>query len=219
METRLQLDQQLGELYQQILRMGAMVEEALQKAVEALQTDNQELAELVSAEDAKIDLLHIAIEDMSTQIIALEQPVATDLRELITATKLASDLERIGDHARHIARRVNKLPKEMLEKAVPSIDEMAKVGISMLHDSLSAYVDQDEAKAREVAKKDDAIDSAHRKLYKSLVAMMQEHPEWIEQGVELMFLNRYMERLGDHVTNMCEWVIFARSGEHVELNK
>ena len=219
METRLQLDQQLGELYQQILRMGAMVEEALQKAVEALQTDNQELAELVSAEDAKIDLLHIAIEDMSTQIIALEQPVATDLRELITATKLASDLERIGDHARHIARRVNKLPKEMLEKAVPSIDEMAKVGISMLHDSLSAYVDQDEAKAREVAKKDDAIDSAHRKLYKSLVAMMQAHPEWIEQGVELMFLNRYMERLGDHVTNMCEWVIFARSGEHVELNK
>lgn len=219
METRLQLDQQLGELYQQILRMGAMVEEALQKAVEALQTDNQELAELVSAEDAKIDLLHIAIEDMSTQIIALEQPVATDLRELITATKLASDLERIGDHARHIARRVNKLPKEMLEKAVPSIDEMAKVGISMLHDSLSAYVDQDEAKAREVAKKDDAIDAAHKKLYKSLVAMMQEHPEWIEQGVELMFLNRYMERLGDHVTNMCEWVIFARSGEHVELNK
>jgi phosphate transport system protein len=219
METRLQLDQQLGELYQQILRMGAMVEEALQKAVEALQTDNQELAELVTAEDAKIDLLHIAIEDMSTQIIALEQPVATDLRELITATKLASDLERIGDHARHIARRVNKLPKEMLEKAVPSIEEMAKVGISMLHESLNAYVDQDEAKAREVAKKDDAIDAAHKKLYKSLVAMMQEHPEWIEQGVELMFLNRYMERLGDHVTNMCEWVIFARSGEHVELNK
>lgn len=218
METRLQLDQQLGELFQQILRMGAMVEEALQKAIEALRSDNQKLADLVTAEDKKIDLIHTAIEDMSMQIIALEQPVATDLRELITATKLASDLERIGDHARHIARRVNKLPKEMLEKAVPSIDGMAKVGISMLHDSLTAYVDQDEDKAREVARKDDAIDAAHRNLYKSLIAMMQERPEWIEHGVELMFLNRYMERLGDHVTNMCEWVIFARTGEHLELN-
>jgi phosphate transport system protein len=219
METRLQLDQQLSELYQQILRMGALVEEALRKAVEALRTDNDELAELVTAEDKKIDLMHIAIEDMSTQIIALEQPVATDLRELITATKLASDLERIGDHARHIARRVNKLPQELLAIALPSIEQMAQVGTEMLHDSLSAYVERNETKAREVAERDDEIDNAHRSLYRSLVGMMRDRPEWIEHGVELMFLNRYMERLGDHVTNMCEWVIFARSGEHVELNK
>ncbi len=219
METRLQLDHQLSELYQQILRMGALVEEALRKAVEALRTDNDELAELVTAEDKKIDLMHIAIEDMSTQIIALEQPVATDLRELITATKLASDLERIGDHARHIARRVNKLPQELLAIALPSIEQMAQVGTEMLHDSLSAYVERNETKAREVAERDDEIDNAHRSLYRSLVGMMRDRPEWIEHGVELMFLNRYMERLGDHVTNMCEWVIFARSGEHVELNK
>ncbi|MFW6252379.1 MAG: phosphate signaling complex protein PhoU [bacterium] len=219
MERRRQLDERLSELYQEILRMGALVEEALRKAVLALKTDDQQLADTVRSEDAQIDAMQIAIEDLCMHIIALEQPVATDLRELITATKLASELERIGDHARHIARRVNRLPKELLAIAVPGIDEMANVGVSMLHDSLSAYVAQDEAQAREVAEKDDEIDAAHRKLYQSLIAIMRDRPEWIEHGVELMFLNRYMERLGDHVTNMCEWVIFARSGEHVELNK
>ncbi|MFP4509333.1 MAG: phosphate signaling complex protein PhoU [Spirochaetaceae bacterium] len=219
MERRRQLDERLSELYQEILRMGALVEEALRKAVLALKTDDQQLADTVRSEDAQIDAMQIAIEDLCMHIIALEQPVATDLRELITATKLASELERIGDHARHIARRVNRLPKELLAIAVPGIDDMANVGVSMLHDSLSAYVAQDEAQAREVAEKDDEIDAAHRKLYQSLIAIMRDRPEWIEHGVELMFLNRYMERLGDHVTNMCEWVIFARSGEHVELNK
>lgn len=219
MERRRRLDEQLSDLYQQILRMGSLVEEALRKAVLALKTDDEALADTVTREDAQIDAMHIAIEDLCTHIIALEQPVATDLRELITATKLASELERIGDHARHIARRVNRLPKELLAIAVPGIDDMARVGISMLHDSLSAYVAQDETQARAVAVKDDEIDAAHRVLYTSLIAIMRDRPEWIEHGVELMFLNRYMERLGDHVTNMCEWVIFARSGEHVELNK
>jgi phosphate transport system protein len=219
METRLQLDQQLKELYQQILKMGALVEEGLRKSVEALRNNDEALAKTVMDEDQKIDDLHLAIEDMSTQIIAMEQPVATDLRELITANKIVGDLERIGDHARHIARRVSKLPEDLLARALPSIESMARIGIGMVHDSITAYVEQDEGKAREVAKLDDEIDTAHRALYKSLITTMQERPEWIEYGVELMFLNRYMERLGDHVTNICEWVIFAKSGQHVELNK
>jgi phosphate transport system protein len=219
METRLQLDQQLNELYQQILKMGSLVEEGLRKSIEALRTNNEELARIVMDEDQKIDDLHVNIEDMSTQIIAMEQPVATDLRELITANKIVGDLERIGDHARHIARRVNKLPQDLLSRALPSIENMARTGIGMVHDAITAYVEQDEARAREVAQLDDEIDSAHRALYKNLVTIMQERPEWVEYGVELMFLNRYMERLGDHVTNICEWVVFAKSGQHVELNK
>ncbi|MFP4376369.1 MAG: phosphate signaling complex protein PhoU [Spirochaetales bacterium] len=219
METRLQLDQQLKELYQQILKMGALVEEGLRKSVEALRSNDEALAKAVIDEDQKIDALHVSIEDMSTQIIAMEQPVATDLRELITANKIVGDLERIGDHARHIARRVGKLPDDLLARALPSIESMAGVGIGMVHDSITAYVEQDESKAREVAELDDQIDAAHKALYKTLVTSMQERSDWIEYGVELMFLNRYMERLGDHVTNICEWVIFAKSGQHVELNK
>jgi phosphate transport system protein len=219
METRLQLDKQLGELYQLILRMGALVEEALEKSIVALKNDDLELAGAVIAGDDVIDGLHMQVEDRSTQIIALEQPVATDLRELITATKIGADLERIGDHARHIARVVKTLPADLVAASLPDIEQMAAIGASMVHDSLTAYVEQDAEKARSVAARDDEIDAAHKSLYESLVAMMRDRPEWIEHGVKLMFLNRYLERLGDHVTNICEWVVFAKTGDHIELNK
>jgi len=219
METRLQLDKQLGDLYQLILKMGALVEEALNKSIEALKNDDEELAKSVIEGDDLIDAIHMQVEDQSTQIIALEQPVATDLRELITATKIGADLERIGDHARHIARVVKSLPTDLVSASLPNIEKMAGIGISMVHDALTAYVDQDAEKARSVALRDDEIDDAHKRLYQDLVAIMRNRPEWIEYGVKLMFLNRYLERLGDHVTNICEWVIFAKTGDHVELNK
>ena len=90
---------------------------------------------------------------------------------------------------------------------------------NMVHESLTAFVEQDEQKARTVAKQDDQMDAEHRAFYQRVVDMMREHSEWIDHGVDLLFLNRFLERLGDHVTNMCEWVIFGKSGEHVELNK
>ena len=219
METRQQLDRQLSELYQLILKMGSLVEEALSKSVEALKNEDRELADSVVKGDQAIDELHMEVEDRATQVIALEQPVATDLRELITTTKIAADLERIGDHARHIARVVQTLPSDLLARSLPSMETMARLGISMVHDSLTAFVDQDAEKARQVAKRDDEIDAAHRSLYENLVSIMRDRPEWIEHGVKLMFLNRYLERLGDHVTNICEWVVFAKTGEHWELNK
>ncbi|MFP4113729.1 MAG: phosphate signaling complex protein PhoU [Spirochaetota bacterium] len=218
METRIAFNRQLNSLYQSILKMGALVEEAINKAVEALKTDDAELARRVIEEDVPIDELHMRIEDECTQIIALEQPVATDLRELITATKVGAELERIGDHARHVARVVGRLPADLVAVALPNIERMAYLGGSMVHDSLTAYVEQDPEKAREVAARDDTIDRTHKDLYRTLLEAMRDHPEWIEHGVELMFLNRFLERLGDHVTNMCEWVIFAKTGEHVELN-
>lgn len=218
-EPRLPLDRQLGNLYQQILKMGALVEEAMNRSIEALKSDDAELATIVIEGDLAIDRMHMSIEDQATSIIALEQPVATDLRELMTSAKIAADLERIGDHARHIARVVKMLPTDLLGASLPSIERMARTGVQMVHESLSAFVDQDADKARRVAERDDEIDTAHRELYGTLIELMQDNPEWIEHGVKLMFLNRYLERLGDHVTNMCEWVIFAKTGEHIELNK
>ena len=218
-KIRQQLDRQLGELYQLILKMGAHVEEALGKSIEALKNRDLELASSVIAGDDAIDELHMQVEDRATQIIALEQPVATDLRELITATKIGADLERIGDHARHIARVVETLPPDLVALTLPNIETMARIGISMMHDGLTAFVDQDAELAREVAGRDDQIDDAHKRLYQNLVDIMRDRPEWIEHGVKLMFLNRYLERLGDHVTNICEWVVFAKTGEHLELNK
>lgn len=218
METRQHLDRQLDELYQLILKMGALVEEALSKSIEALKNNDRELADSVVEGDKAIDRLHNQIEDRGTQIIALEQPVATDLRELITSTKLGAELERIGDHARHMATAVGTMPTGLLALSLPDVEAMARIGIGMVHDSLTAFVDQDPDRARAVASRDDQIDDAHEKLYATLVGIMRDKPEWIEHGMKLMLLNRYLERLGDHVTNMCEWVVFAKTGEHVELN-
>jgi phosphate transport system protein len=219
MEPRTHLNEELGRLHERILKMGALVEEALRKAVRALATDDEALAQEVIRGDEEVDNLHHDLEDFATRIIALEQPVATDLRELITSTKLAGGLERIGDHARHIAKITNTLPQPVLSATLPSIERMSEIGIGMVHDSLTAFVDEDVNRAREVAERDDEIDAEHRQLYQNVVAMMKEHPEWITHGVDLMFLNRYLERLGDHVTNMCEWVVFAKTGLHLELNK
>lgn len=219
MEPRHHFNEELNDLYQLILKMGAQVEDALSKSITALSTRDLELAKSVIENDAVIDGLQVTIEDQATQIIALEQPVATDLRELVTTTKIASDLERIGDHARHISKAATSLPQEVVDIAIESIRSMAKVGIGMVHDALSAFVEQDAHKAREIADRDDQIDAIHRRLYAILVDAMREHPEWIQYGVNLLFLNRFLERLGDHVTNMCEWVVFAKTGEHVELNK
>lgn len=219
MEPRTRLNEELKDLKERILKMGALVEKALRKAVKALSTDDRTLAEEVIAGDQEVDRAHHDIEDFATRVIALEQPVATDLRELISATKLASGLERIGDHARHIARLSGRMPQPVLAAALPSIQSMAETGIRMVHDALLAFVDEDVGSAQRVADRDDEIDAEHKRLYQILVDMMTEHPEWIDHGVDLMFLNRFLERLGDHVTNMCEWVIFARTGIHEELNK
>lgn len=219
MKLRAHLNEELTELHERMLKMGALVEEALRKAVTALATDDGALAQEVIRGDDEIDRLHNELEDYATRVIALEQPVASDLRELITATKLAGELERIGDHARHIARIVNTLPQPVLASALPSIERMARIGIGMVHDSLTAFVDENIEVAQEVANRDDQIDAEHRVLYQKLVDMMKDHPEWIVHGVDLMFLNRFLERLGDHVTNMCEWVVFAKTGVHQELNK
>ncbi|MFW6313859.1 MAG: phosphate signaling complex PhoU family protein, partial [Spirochaetota bacterium] len=115
-------------------------------------------------------------------------------------------------------RVVKTLPTDLVAASLPNIEKMAGVGISMVHDALTAYVQQDADKARSVALRDDEIDDAHKRLYQDLVEIMRNRPEWIEHGVKLMFLNRYLERLGDHVTNICEWVIFAKTGDHLELN-
>ncbi len=219
MEGRLPLNNQMSELHQSILRMGALVEEALNKALESLRNEDVELATAVVEGDKVIDALQREIEDLATTIIATEQPGATDLRDIMTAAKIAADLERIGDHARHIARAVEKLPSELIVASVPSIESMARTGTQMVHDALTAFVEQDATYAKAVAERDDQIDKVHRAMYQNLLSIMRDKPEWLEHGVELLFLNRYLERLGDHVTNICEWVVFSKTGEHVELNK
>ena len=217
--NRQHFHEQLDQMYQDVLHMGTLVEEALRKALTAISNGDFELAETITRQDGVIDELQFGIDERCAKLIATEQPVATDLREIIVAMKIAGDLERIGDHARHLVRSIDQLCDSVFEPVWPLIREMTGKGIDMVHDSLTAYVDHDATSARAVARRDDEIDALHRRIYTALLEAMERHPDRIAQGTTLAFLNRFLERLGDHVTNMCEWIVYARTGEHVELNK
>jgi phosphate transport system protein len=199
--------------------MGVMVEEALQKAVTAVENRDTGLSRAVIDGDLEIDQLQLELEENGAQLLATEQPVATNLREILVTIKIASDLERIGDHARHLARLAFEEPSDLVNRVLPMMRKMTEVGIGMVHDSLSAFVDQNADNAKEVAARDDKIDEMHHQLYREIVGAMREHPDWVEVGTNLVFLNRFLERLGDHVTNICEWIVYARTGDHVDLNK
>ena len=219
MEGRSHLTSQLNQMYENILKLSALVEEALKKALAALSMSDAQLAETVIANDARIDELQLEIDTNCARMLATEQPVAHDLREILAAMKLSSDLERIGDHARHLAKAVSIISDSAFVATIPNIQDMGELGVQMVHDVTTAFVDQNATKAQEVAARDDELDAMHRILYKKVLDIMRKNPEKIDKGMDLMFLNRFLERLGDHVTNMCEWVVFSERGEHVELNK
>lgn len=218
MENRAKLSEELGTVYQQVLKMGTFVEEALQKAINALVHRDNALAKAVIDNDLQIDNYQSQIEDICTKIIATEQPVASDLRNLVTVIKIVSDLERIGDHARHLARSLDSVEQDTMDALLPDIEGMTNIGIDMVHKSLTAFSTFDKALAQSVAKLDDQLDHQHKELYTKIIELMKEDPEKIEQGSTLLFLNRFLERLGDHVTNICEWIVYANTGSHTELN-
>ncbi|MFP4329402.1 MAG: phosphate signaling complex protein PhoU [Spirochaetaceae bacterium] len=218
-QTRFNFSRSLQDMYQSILRMGALVEEALRKALTSVSTLDYKLAEQVIADDSRIDTTQMEVEEACTKLIATEQPVATNLREILVTIKIASDLERIGDHARHLARSLDTFAHDAFQELVPPMERMTQQGIGMLHDSLTAFVEQDPQKAREVAARDEEIDAMHRALYQKIVDVMKHQPDLIEDATRILFLNRFLERLGDHVTNVCEWIIYAKTSVHEELNE
>ncbi len=217
--ARRHFEQDKKNLYNEILKMGAIVEVSLRKALSALSNRDQALAKEVIEGDARIDELQLQIEDRCAVLIATENPVAGALRKIITSIKIASDLERIGDHARHLARALDSVDRGLLDAMLPRIRDMAERGIGMVHDALTAFVDDDTDTAVSVAERDEKIDELHRSLYQEIIARMQEKPHLIASGTNLIFVNRFLERLGDHVTNICEWVVYANKGTHVELNR
>ena len=208
----------LAVMNRNVLRMGVLVEEALRKSVAVLETEDFTLANEVIDDDRKIDEMQVLIEDHCARIIASERPGARDLRRILTAIKVAAELERMGDHARHLAKRAKTVTDAAFADVLPMVQDMAELGISMLHDGLTAFIDDDATAAVAVSARDDEIDGLHKNVYTELLGIMKNDPELIEKGVELVLVNRFLERLGDHVTNMCESIVFSQRAEHVELN-
>lgn len=217
-EIRKHYHKSLAELEQEVLRMGAFVEESLRKAMKALSERDEALAQSVISGDDTINNLELEIQDRCTIMLATEQPVAGDLRHIITSLKIISQLERMGDHAVHIAKAVKRINGESLIKPLIDLPKMAEIGAEMVHEALSAYADGNSEKAVEVAQRDEAIDELHDQVWRELLTHMMEDTHSINQATTLLFVSRWLERFGDHATNISEWVVYDCTGNHVELN-
>ncbi|MFW5999774.1 MAG: phosphate signaling complex protein PhoU [Halanaerobiaceae bacterium] len=210
---RKNFEDELKKLKNEMLKMGSLVEESIYKSVEALEKQNLELAQKVLDEDDRIDEYEVELEEMCTRLIALQQPVAGDLRMIIVISKLATDLERIGDHAGNIARMVQEIGEEPLIKPLIDIPRMTEIVGRRLKQSLDAFVNRDAELAAEVAREDEEVDILDKQILRELITVMLEDPSNVEQAIYLMFISRFLERIGDHSTNICERVVYMATGE------
>ena len=218
MQTRGLLFEEMNQLRRELTLMAARVEEDLGKALAILRSGGEKLAEEIKENGKIVDALQLKIEDMALILIATQQPVARDLRELITVFKLTTNLERIGDYGVHLAKAAVKLAGRAPFRSVERIDRMAETGQEMLKTAFSAYLAQDAAAARKAAALDDKIDEEHKALTEEVLALIKEKPELVKAAARLLKLSGYMERLGDHITNICEGIIYMIEGRHEELN-
>lgn len=218
MTTRSVLDNQLIEIRDGILRGGSLVNQAVEKAIDAFQTHNTRLANEVIENDDAVDNLHHKLEETIINTIALQQPMAHDLRKLIAALLITNELERMGDYAEGIAR-TSLRRSETVDIEMPTIlKDMRRTVTRMIADAMEAYVAESAEKARDVAHLDDELDKGYRSLFNQLVAEMGKSEETIQEGTYLLWAGHNLERIGDRVTNICERIVYIRTGDIGGLN-
>ena len=212
---RIRFDEQLEQLNEEMNNMGNMIEASIGNAVKALMKQDEELAKKTMAGDEKIDRTERKIEDLCLRLLLQQQPVARDLRNISSALKMVTDMERIGDHATDISELAIVVSKKTYVKKLDHIEEMAKETMVMLIQSLEAFVEKDLDKAQKVIAHDDVVDDLFEKVKKELIALIRDHADEGEQAVDLLMVTKYFERIGDHATNIAEWVIFSITGQIV----
>jgi len=218
MQTRGALSEELNKVRRELSLMAARVEEDLGKALAMLRSSGDELVTEVKESGKVVDAMQLKIEDMALVLIATQQPVARDLRELITIFKILSNLERVGDYGIHLAKAAVKLANRPAFRSMERIERMAGTGQEMLKAAISAYLAQDADAAREAAALDKKIDEEHKILTEEVLKLMKKKPELVKAAARLLRLSGYMERLGDHITNICEGIIFMTHGSHENLS-
>lgn len=213
------LEQALNDLEKRLLHMGTLVENAIRTAVHSLRDQDLEAARQVIEGDNAIDQLELEIEQACLQLLALKQPMAKDLRTIGTMLKVVTDLERIADHATDIARATIRIGSEPLLKPLVDIPRMAEIAQEMLRQGLNAFLARDPDMALEMAKQDDALDGLYKQVFRELLVLMMSNPATIEQATQLLMVAQHLERIGDHCTNLAEWVVYLVEGERHELNE
>ncbi|MDT2045461.1 phosphate transport system regulatory protein PhoU [Priestia aryabhattai] len=206
-------------LREKLLEIGRLTEEALIKAIEALQTQNVDLALEIIDGDTEIDQLEEEINDLAILLLAKQQPVATDLRRVIVAIKIASDVERMADFAVNIAKSAIRIGKEDLIKPLEHVKKMHSISIEMLSLSLKAYHEENLTLAKKVAEMDDEVDELYGITIKELLSLAKEKQEAMNQITQLLFIARYLERMADHTTNVAESVFYLVKGKRYDLNE
>ena len=208
-------DTDIGRLRGLISQMGGMAETQVARAMAALQRNDLELAERVRADDKAIDALEQEVERLAVQIIALRAPMANDLREVVAALKIAGVVERIGDYAKNIARRVPMIEGEHRIEPVSVVPAMGRMAAEMVRGALDAFAARDIQGAIAVCRSDAALDDFYDSIFRTLVTFMVENPKTIGQVAHLLFVAKNLERIGDHATNVAEMVYFAATGQQM----
>lgn len=212
MTTRVAFTQALNELRDDVLRMGSMVDTAINDAVRALKESDLALAGQIIAEDEKINHLRFEIEELTVKLIARQQPVASDLRAIMAAMNIALDLERMGDHAKGIAVIVQRMGGEPPLKPLIDIPRMATISREMLRQSLDAFLAGDTDQAQAIAQRDDEVDHLYTEIFQELISLIAADSTLITRAMFLLFAAHNLERIADRVTNICERVIFLSTG-------
>jgi len=207
------LDERFDAVQNELLRMGGLVDQAIDRSVQALRGHDRTLAETVIAGDAEMNRMRYEVEEACLTLIATQQPAAGDLRAILAIDAIAVELERMGDHAEGIAKIVLRMGDEPPVKPLVEIPKMADLCRTMLKQSLDTFLARDPKAARRVGEQDDEIDNLYRMLFDELVSIMARDPSTVERGTYLLWTAHNLERIGDRITNISERVIFMTTGQ------
>ena len=208
-------DDDLDRLRALISQMGGLAEHAIRESMRCLVNRDLEGAERIVENDKKLDALEVETERRAVQLIALRAPMAGDLRDVVAALKISSVVERIGDYAKNIAKRVPLLENAGNIEPISLMPEMARIATEMVHDVLNAFVERDAEAAVRVVERDAAVDDFYNSIFRTLLTFMMENPHNIGQSTHLLFIAKNIERVGDHATNIAEMVYYAATGQHL----
>lgn len=211
--TRTMFDQSLTQMHHELLQMGSLIEQQIQDTILALKEQDVELANKIIKRDDEIDELEESLEKEAITLIATQQPLASDLRTIASIMKIVTDLERIADHCSDISQYTIKLAAEPYMTPVVLLPRMAEHIRKMVADTIQAYISKDVLMAQMVIEFDDVVDQDFDNVVEKLKGLMKENPEIVNQGVNFIMIAKYLERMADHATNVCNWIIYNVTGE------
>lgn len=214
---RQQLDERLARIMEVLRQMGEEVEISLKEALDCLVSTNKEKAETIIKNDQRINDLERQVDDECVRVIATQQPVAKDLRKVIAAMKISTDLERMADLAVDVAKVVRRIDGPLMKPLI-DIPKMAELAIEMTRQGLIAYINEDVEIANKLATDDDQVDALYNRVVRELLELMTNNPETLNQGMYLAFVGRYIERIADHATNIGESVVYIATADRKDLN-